>query len=233
MGQAATRVEPAERESLRAVALDGALTGHIQRSCAELATDLSVSSQTVSRRLQALEEAGLIEREHHADGQLIAITDHGERLLRSEYESYRRLFEGTATLTLHGTVTDGMGEGRHYIALPGYHKQFVERLGYEPFPGTLNLTLDTESVNRRSSLDSFSAIRIDGWEDADRTYGPADCFAAVVSTHDGQRYTEAHAIVPERTHHDEDNLELIAPDKLRTELDLADGDELRIEIGGE
>ena len=39
-----------------------------------------------------------------------------------------------------------------------------------------------------------------------------------------------HVIVPERTHHDEDQLELIAPVKLRGELDLADGDEVRVHV---
>ena len=35
-----------------------------------------------------------------------------------------------------------MGEGSYYMSLKGYKKQFKEKLGYEPFPGTLNLKLE-------------------------------------------------------------------------------------------
>lgn len=232
MEQVASRSDPAERESLKVLALEGAIGGRIKRSCADLAAELDVSTQTVSRRLQALEEGGLLEREHLPDGQLLVITGQGEQVLRAEYEAYRELFEGTTSVELRGLVTDGMGEGRHYISLPGYERQFIEKLGYEPFPGTLNLTLTEESVHRRSGIAALSPIHIEGWEDEDRTYGPADCYPASLRTETGDHYDAAHAIIPERTHHDEDSLELIAPDKLRDVLALSDQDQLRVEIRG-
>jgi riboflavin kinase len=37
-------------------------------------------------------------------------------------------------------------------------------------------------------------------------------------------------IAPERTHHDEDQLEVIAPVKLRDVLGLADGDHLTVHV---
>ncbi len=39
-----------------------------------------------------------------------------------------------------------------------------------------------------------------------------------------------HATVPERTHHTVDQLEIIAPVKLRDELDLTDGDHVTIHV---
>ena len=121
------------------------------------------------------------------------------------------------------------GEGRHYITLPGYAEQFVSRLGYEPFPGTLNVELDEESVRRRGEIAGVDAVPIDAWEDDDRTYGAAACYAVTIVA-DGRRYDDAHAIVPDRTHHDDDQLELIAPDELREELALADGDEVEVRV---
>jgi len=222
-----------ELAALKYLALDGALQGTVKVSCAALAERLDASSQTASRRLQALDEGGLVEREMASDGQWVVVTEAGERALAAEYEDYRRIFDSRDGLRLRGTVTSGMGEGRHYIALPGYTEQFVARLGYEPFPGTLNVDLVEESRRDRSALASFDPVHIDGWEDAERTYGPASCYPAAIETADGASYEGTHAIVPERTHHDESQLELIAPDRLRDELALEDGDEISIYVGAD
>lgn len=217
------------RETLKLLALKGALGGRAHVSCGSLADGLDVSTQTVSRRLQELEDGGLIDREMVADGQYVTTTDEGRRVLEREYADYRRLFEEETGIDLRGAVTDGMGEGRHYISLPGYMEQFRERLGYEPFAGTLNVELDEESVRARAGLDHVDPVRIDGWEDEERTYGPAFCWPAVLESESGH-YEPVHLIAPERSHHGEDQAELIAPDRLRDELDLDDGDEVTIRV---
>jgi riboflavin kinase len=218
-----------ELAALKFVALEGGRSGPVKVSCAGLATRLDASSQTASRRLQRLDEAGYVERDVVADGQWISLTEEGETALRREYADYRRIFEtaGAETVEFEGTVTGGMGEGRHYISLSGYRRQFEERLGYEPFPGTLNVRLDDDSVRSRAGMASLAAVPIDGWEDDERTFGPATCYAATVRSGD-ESYDPAHIIVPERTHHDETQLELIAPDKLREALGLEDGDRVTV-----
>ena len=223
-----TDPDPAALAALKHVALAGRLT-ETKVSCAALGDRLGASTQTASRRLQTLESADLIEREVVGDGQWVTVTDAGETVLRAEYADYRRLFETDVEVALCGSVTGGMGEGRHYITLPGYAAQFEERLGYEPFPGTLNVELDAESVRRRGEIAGVDAIPIDAWEDDERTYGAATCYGVTVVT-DDDRYEAAHAIVPDRTHHDEDKLELIAPDRLRDALRLEDGDEIEIRV---
>ena len=209
------------------LALDGAIDGEVKVSCSGIAASLDASNQTASRRLQRLEDAGYVTRETVSDGQWVELTEEGERALRAEYEDYRRIFESDTSLDLTGRVTSGMGEGRHYISLPGYMRQFEDRLG---FLGTLNLELTAESVRRRSAMSAIDPVEIDGWEDDDRTYGPAVCYPATIETADGTTYEDAHTIAPERTHHDEDQLEVIAPEKLRDALDLADGDEVTINV---
>ncbi len=220
--------DPAAMAALKHVALAGGLT-ETKVSCAALGDRLGASTQTASRRLQTLESAGVLERDVVGDGQWVRVTDAGEAALRGEYADYRRLFERDVELVLRGSVTGGMGEGRHYITLPGYAEQFASRLGYEPFPGTLNLELDEESVRRRGEIVGIDAVPIDAWEDEDRTYGAAACYAVTLVA-DGGRYEDAHAIVPDRTHHDDDKLEVIAPDELRAELDLADGDSVEVRV---
>ncbi|MFC6864044.1 DUF120 domain-containing protein [Halomicroarcula sp. GCM10025817] len=218
-----------ELATLKLLALDGALDERTKVSCADLAGRLDASNQTASRRLQRLEDAGLLERDIVSDGQNVRITAAGEGRLQSEYADYRRIFEADASVDLRGIVTSGMGEGRHYITLPGYMEQFIEKLGYEPFAGTLNVELADESVRKRARLGALEPVTIEGWEDDERTYGPAYCYAASVESGDGE-YEPAHVIAPERTHHGEEQLELIAPEKLRDVLELADGDEVIVHV---
>jgi len=219
-----------ELAALKLLALSGGLSGEVKVSCSAFSDRLGASTQTASRRLQGLEEGGLVERDIVSDGQWVRITDEGELALRREYEDYRRIFEEPGVVELSGVVTGGMGEGRHYISLSGYMEQFRERLGYEPYPGTLNVELSDESVRRRSAMESLSPVPIDGWEDDERTYGPAVCYPASVTVADGDCYERAHVIEPKRTHHDADQLEVIAPERLRDELGLADGDHVTVYV---
>jgi riboflavin kinase len=217
-----------ELVTLKQLALAGALDGEVKLSCSGLAERLAVSTQTASRRLQGLEDGGYVDRDIVTDGQWVHVTGEGERRLRAEYADYRRIFEDEGQVTLSGTVTSGMGEGRHYITLPGYMRQFREKLGYEPFAGTLNVDLAAESVRTRSRLTALDPVVIEGWEDDERTYGPAYCYRATVTAEES--YEPAHVIAPERTHHGEDHLEIIAPDRLRDALGLADGNEVTIDV---
>jgi len=215
--------------TLKHLALAGALDSETKLSCAELAERLDASTQTASRRLQDLESGGYIDREIVSDGQWVTVTGAGEGLLQAEYEAYRRIFEGSAAVSLSGLVTSGMGEGRHYITLSGYMEQFRSKLGYEPYPGTLNVDLDAESVRERPRLDALEPVTIEGWESEDRTYGPAYCNPATIVA-PGGTCERAHVIAPERTHHGDDHLELIAPEELRETLALSDGTEVTIRV---
>lgn len=216
-------------QTLKHLALVGGLDGESKLSCAALADRIDASTQTASRRLQNLEERGYIERDVVSDGQWVDVTESGERLLQSEYEAYRRIFERDTLVSLSGTITSGMGEGRHYISLDGYMEQFRAHLGYEPFPGTLNVDLDDESIRTRPHLDALEPITIEGWETEDRTFGPAYCYPATLVT-STDTYSEAHVIAPERTHHGDDHLEVIAPAELRAALDLDDDTEVTVRV---
>ena len=218
-----------ELATLKLLALEGALEGQEKVSCSALADDLAASNQTASRRLQELDDANYVEREIVSDGQWVTITPEGESALRRAYADYRRIFERDASIELHGFVTSGMGEGRHYISLPGYMEQFIERLDYEPFAGTLNLELTDDSVRKRARLGALEPVTIAGWEDDERTYGPAYCYPVSVESGDGE-YEPAHVIAPERTHHGEEKVEIIAPEKLRDVLELQDGDEVTVHV---
>ncbi|MEF8812424.1 MAG: DUF120 domain-containing protein [Halovenus sp.] len=229
MAETKRALDSDEVRTLRELALIGALDGQTKLSCADLARRLDASTQTASRRLQRLEDGGHIRRDIVSDGQWVELTDRGAQRLQAEYAAYRRIFEEDTVPELTGAVTSGMGEGRHYITLEGYMTQFREKLGYEPFPGTLNVDLDEASVRSRARLSAIEPVTIEGWESEDRTYGPAYCYPASLRSGD-TTYTEAHVIAPERTHHGDDHLEVIAPNRLRDALELTDGTEVIITV---
>lgn len=223
------RAEPEELMALKLLGLKGAKTG-VKTTCSELSDGLDISEQTVSRRLRKLEELEMIKREAKADGQWIEISDKGIEELRGEYEDYRRIFEVKKKIDLSGEVTTGMGEGKYYISLEGYSKQFREKLGYEPFPGTLNIDLNDESIRKKKSLSYVDGIKIEEWEDEERSYGAAICYPASISNGGKEKQVKGHVIEPKRTHHSRSTLELISPMKLLDELELEEGEKVKVEI---
>lgn len=45
-------------------------------------------------------------------------------------------------LTLRGRVSEGFGEGGRYVTRNPYLKYFIKELGREPYPGTLNVSVE-------------------------------------------------------------------------------------------
>jgi riboflavin kinase len=189
----------------------------------ELGERLGVSQQAADRYLMRLADHGLITRALESRRQRLTLTPSGFEVVRREYHGYRRIFEGPGRLTFRGTIASGLGEGRYYLSQPGYVVQFSERLGYTPFPGTLNVGVATPDLARVTAVRDWTGIRIDGFQATGRTFGGATCFVARL----GGR--TCHLVVPDRTHH-KDVVEFIAPVSLREALGAKDGDGVDVEI---
>jgi riboflavin kinase len=218
-----------ELATLKQLALDGATEREMKISSSSLADDLDVSTQTASRRLQNLADAGYLKRLSVVDGQYVYVPDEGIEILREEFEEYNRIFSGPMVLELHGVVASGLGEGEHFVHLSGYREQFRERLSYDPYPGTLNVELSEESFRTKERMEEREPIRIDGWSDGDTRYGPVYCYAGRVETAE-QTYEPVHVVRPERTRHNDEILEMIAPEELRLMLDLSDGEAITVHV---
>ena len=142
---------PAEDlQCLKAIALRGGCKGPVFVSTQSIGELLAISQQTASRRLKGLESAGLVTRTIAADGQHVTITRAGEEELRHEHQDYCRIFsDQNKSYSLSGTVVSGIGEGKYYMSLPAYKQQFKVVLGFEPYPGTLNIRLSPSSITVR------------------------------------------------------------------------------------
>ena len=193
-----------------------------------LAEKLDTSQQTASRYLIELERKGWIKRTITHEGCLVKIENAGTTELQKLTAHLRFLMEAAypPSVTLEGTVFTGLGEGAYYIAKEHYRKQFIEKLGFDPYPGTLNLKLTSDYDNKtRTELESYPAIEIEGFKNEDRSFGLVKCYPVMIDNK-----VKGALISAMRTHYDVSVLELIAPVCLRKHLNLKDGTKVKIEV---
>lgn len=211
-------------EILKQLALLNATRSFVKISSKELADKINQSLQTAARKLKDLEEKGLIERVLDKDGQLIAINEKGKKVLYKEYLDYKKIFERGENIIITGKAMSGVGEGRYYVSLEGYRKQFIDKLNFDPYPGTLNLKLNKEQLYFRRRLDEEEGIKIEGFSTKDRTFGEVKAFRCRING------VEGAVVLPQRTHYPSDVLEVIAPVKIRDVLGIKDGDTVNVEV---
>ncbi len=214
---------PIDVEALKQLALLGALDAPVELASAQFASLLALSQQSASRRLIELAEGGLVAREMGVRKQRLRITPKGRGLLEAEHLVYQRLFGAPQQVALTGAVKAGLGEGRYYLSRPGYVSQFKAKLGWEPFPGTLNLDLGDGEAAKLELLRRNPVHTIDAFAAEGRTFGAVSCFPATVGGH------ACAAILPHRTHYTT-TLELIAPVRLRDAIPCQDGQRLAVAV---
>ena len=193
-----------------------------------LAEKLGNSQQTASRYLIELERKGWIKRNITHDGCLIKIDSAGTAELQKLLSNLRFLMEAAypPTVTLEGTVFTGLGEGAYYIGKEHYRKQFIEKLGFEPYPGTLNLKLSGDyDIKARTELEAYPAIEVEGFKNEDRTFGLVKCYPVLIDNK-----VKGALITALRSHYDVSVLEIIAPVCLRKQLNLKDGNKVKVEV---
>lgn len=209
-------------QTLKELALLGAINNKIEISSQELAKQLETSQQTASRYLLELDKEGMITRELGIKKQLIQITN-GTKLLEQEHSYYQQIFEFTDRIQFEGKVVSGLGEGRYYTEQTGYVKQFKEKLNFVPCPGTLNIEIEYVERNKLRRLKGYDAIKINEFETKNRTFGGVECFHAEING------VEGAILLPFRSHYS-NILEFISPHHLKDKLTLKDGDKVKVII---
>lgn len=205
----------------------GASKTGIKISTTDLAEEMGGSQQSASRHLMVLEDLGLIEREVGSEGSRVQITNRGLGQLEEVMQELKWHIEGkeSETIILEGVVVSGLFEGAYYISKEGYRKQIEEKLGFEPYPGTLNIMIKHDALEKRNRILRRQGVHLEGFQEEDRAYGSARCYHLII---DGE--VEGALIVAERSIHDDDILEIIAPVYLRRELNVVDGDMVTLEF---
>lgn len=205
----------------------GAHEKTVRISTTGLAERMSVSQQTVSRRLIELEKKKLIERRLSHRGEDIRLTERGVDTLREVYTKLKEVFTDIESrFTIKGEVFEGYGEGAYYMSRRGYYTQFIEKLGFQPFPGTLNLKLTRpHDLEMRRQLDLLPGVKIEGFDEDDRAFGSVRCFKAVINEE-----INGAVILISRTHYSFSTLEVISAINLRKQLNLQNGDNIAVRI---
>ena len=117
---------------------------------------------------------------------------------------------------MHGKIASGLGQGQYFISREGYSRQFLQHLGFVPFPGTLNVLLEEPFPAEQQ------AIRIEGFQEEGRNFGQCKCYRIKLNG------IEAAVVRPERSRYPADLIEVIAPVQLRLALGLEDGDPVEV-----
>jgi riboflavin kinase len=197
----------------------GARHNFVEVTTAELGKSISRSQQAASKHLLELENSGYIERIRRGQKFAVRVTDKGHTEIQNLFSSLHAALESSpAAIDFEGSVVSGMGEGAYYMSLEGYRRQFKDKLGYEPYPGTLNVRLvDQLYMNARRELGRHPSIFVDGFSDSTRTYGWVKCYRAIVN--DGAVDNAAVLV-----------LEVIAPVSIKQAAGIKNGDRIKVQV---
>ncbi|MEW6069545.1 MAG: DUF120 domain-containing protein, partial [Candidatus Thermoplasmatota archaeon] len=119
-------------------------------------------------------------------------------------------------LSLHCVVCSGTGEGKYYMSLEHYCSEFKKKLGFLPYPGTLNLKLKSDEIFKLEILKKAKSIVISGFKEGNKYFGAVKCFKAKF------RGISCWLIIPEKTRY-KNIVEIISNEYLREKLKLKDG----------
>jgi riboflavin kinase len=201
------------------LAKKGAIGEKARVTLRDLSRELNVSPQTVLRWLEELEHEGYLEKFVEGRKTHIELTNKALHFLSELYEELTEILsEGRIIL---GEVISGLGEGAYYVK--HYSELINEYLGFDPYPGTLNLKV----LFPKTIFDALYKVKpviIPGFVKEGRTFGDVRAYRVKINGVNGA------IVIPSRTIHPPRIAEVIAPVCLREVLGLKDGDKVRIEV---
>ncbi len=205
----------------------GARYNFIPITTSSLGKSINKSQQAASKHLLELESDGYVERLRSGTKVSVRITTKGHAEMLKIFSTLKSSLETSPSfIEFKGIIISGMGEGAYYMSMKGYTKQFKSKLGYVPFPGTLNVKLkDKEFIEAKRLLDAHPAILVNGFSDGKRTYGWVKCYSAKVNNS-----VDVALILLERTHHDDSIIELISKENIKKSLRLSTGSQITIRV---
>jgi riboflavin kinase len=124
------------------------------------------------------------------------------------------------SLRLTGRVFSGKGRGAKFVDLAWVREQIEQKLGFSPYPGTLNIRLTPESTRMMRTLMKTPSVEIV----PARGYYSGKLFQADLMG------LECVVVIPEVPGYREDVIEVISSGNLRKTLNLADGSQCEVKV---
>jgi len=115
----------------------------------------------------------------------------------------------------HGRIVSGPKEGAYWISM--YADKIAEKVGFHPFPGTLNIRVEGPIHYPEKG------IFVPSWRERGKYFGSVFLFPAEMLN------MKVWVVLPE-VNNENDVIQVISDKRLRTYLGLRDGDEVEIEM---
>src|SRR3989344_2237588 len=123
---------------------------------------------------------------------------------------------GGKGILITGVAVSGLGEGAFFMSMPHYRNEIRNKLGFDAYPGTLNVKTDEKQIMH---LKKLTPMTIEGYSSGNKTFRGASCYNAKIKNINGA------VIIPDISKH-KDVIEFIAPIQLKSELNIKDGDKI-------
>ena len=129
----------------------------------------------------------------------------------------RQLDPGITRRGITGRLVSGIGQGRHFTRLDWASRQFIDKLGIDPFPGTINiLVYEPEMLGAWQALAATPGVPI-----LNPGSGPHDCDARCYRV--AIKAIPAAIVLPHVRGYPPGQIELIAAVNVRAALGVVDG----------
>ena len=169
----------------------------------------------------------------------------------SALESIKEGERTPPAMRIRGKVSSGLGRAHIFMAQTHYQEQFRNILGSTAWPGTLNVNLENDNLEKFVALRKLSGMetadmndeiqeaalqvpvegiqpyRVQGFSREGRSFGGATSFLANISFND--EVLPCAVIIPDLTRHT-DVVEIIANAFLREALSISDGDCVEVNL---
>ena len=125
-------------------------------------------------------------------------------------------------MRIQGTWVKGLGKAGQFLSHPQYVKQFTQGLGFTPFPGTLNLEVAKEKMDELKL--TAENVYVFGFTENGKNFGGVNCFPCKVNGLPGA------VVIPDKSTHPENVMEVIAQEGLVEKFKLKVGDTVTVEV---
>ena len=116
-----------------------------------------------------------------------------------------------------GKIVIGVGQGAFFTGLDWFQEQCQEKLGFKPFPGTLNIKISTDDIPEIEQLENAGGAE---FIPPDVTFCSGKAYPVSIAAVRGAIIMPAAEVRV----HGKDIIEVIAPVNIKEQLDVADGD---------
>jgi CTP-dependent riboflavin kinase len=124
-------------------------------------------------------------------------------------------------LVLNGKIVGGVRKAAYFTQLDWVQEQCMEKLGFGPYPGTLNLEISEESLPVVEALQKEEAVKL---IPPDPQFCEAKALPVSIGSVSGAIIIPAEDVKV----HGKNIIEVLAPLRLKDALDLEDGDSLTL-----